>query len=336
MKAEIVLKYLTGDCSDEELVMIDQWLDEKSENREWLFELKSLWDRRTIADFSRREYLDYHFNEVLRKIELQENSLSTPASSKNRFLIAASLIAAASVLLFGVFIVSRNIGMVSKENYIVESVSSADSIRRIVLPDKSVVWLGADSKIEYLPSFSDKERKIILSGEAYFDVRKDSTRPFRVQTPEFTVKVLGTKFNVSSFNNMESAGATLFSGSIVIENDKEQELLLLTPGQKLSYSKDKRQMLIETVSKDNGAVLLTKNNFITFNSASVTALVKKLEYAYGISLNLDKRLLDSDLTYSGVLPRQDSIELVLKGLQNVIPFTFEHLDDGSFFLTGSD
>ena len=62
MNSEIILKYLTQECTEQELASLNEWLAESNDNQQWLFELKVLWDKRTLADFSRREYLDKQFD----------------------------------------------------------------------------------------------------------------------------------------------------------------------------------------------------------------------------------------------------------------------------------
>ena len=219
----------------------------------------------------------------------------------------------------------------SHTSYVVERVSSSDSIRRVILPDHSIVWLGANSEIKYLPEFDENERRVILSGEGYFDVQKNPDKPFRVETPEFTVKVLGTRFNVSCYNTRQTTDATLFSGKVVIENNKRQELLVLTPGQKVSYSKSSKQMLVENIDTENDGILL-ENKYITFKGATLQSIIKELQYAYGVNIIITGGLNNSTSIYTGSIQREDSLETVLRGLQNVIPFSFEENTDGSLVL----
>lgn len=332
MNSEIILKYLTQECTEQELALLNEWLAESNDNRQWLFELKVLWDKRTLADFSRREYLDKQFDITLQKIFRSEKEEKVSRLSLPRAKKIIAWVAAACLLAFVVNTVFvKTTFLRGNSSYVIERVSAGDSIRRITLPDHSIVWLSANSEIKYLPGFTQKERRVILSGEGYFDVQKNPDKPFRVETPEFTVKVLGTRFNVSCDNTRQTTDATLFSGKVVIENGKQQELLVLTPGQKVSYSKSSKQMLVENIEPENNGVLL-ENKYISFKGATLQSIIKELQYVYGASIIITGGLNNSASTYTGAIQREDSLEAVLRGLQNVIPFSFEENKDGSLVL----
>lgn len=332
MNTELILKYLLGECSSRELEEVKAWVEESNQNRDWLLDLKVLWDQRFIDNVSRKDYLDRNFNDILRKIEVEQNNLRKQKKQR-RLRMAVSYAVAASLISFVVlFFYNRSSYVDAKVEYVVESVSTADSIRRIQLPDNSIVWLGVNSKIEFLPSFAVNERRVVLEGEAYFDVEKDVERPFRVQTNNYVVKVLGTKFNVKSYDMESISATTLFSGKVVIENDASNELLVLTPGQKLSYSKSNKQMQIEVVPKELNESMLSENNYITFKSASIASIVERLRYAYGAKIDVDEILMLNDRTYSGVIQLHDSLESVLDALKTVISFDFVIGDSGGFLL----
>lgn len=96
---------------------------------------------------------------------------------------------------------------------------------QVVLPDNSIVWLNAESKLRFPSTFSGKERKVFASGELYFQVAKDSLSPFRVEIEGlYEVEVLGTEFNVRAYSNLPSA-TTLVNGRVLIR-DKGAKVVL--------------------------------------------------------------------------------------------------------------
>lgn len=108
----------------------------------------------------------------------------------------------------------------------------------VTLPDGSNVWLNACTTIQYPTSFNSRERFVILKGEAYFDVKKNKSRPFIVHTDAYSIEVLGTKFNVDAYPETEKFETTLMHGSVkvTLKADSSQTVIL-KPDHKLSLEK---------------------------------------------------------------------------------------------------
>lgn len=106
---------------------------------------------------------------------------------------------------------------------------------QVVLPDGSKVWLNAGSTLDYPKQFNDKTRDVQLQGEAYFEITTDKKKPFFVHTQSFSIKVLGTGFNVRAYADEDSAVAALVHGSVeVIIGEKEKRSILLKPNEKIT------------------------------------------------------------------------------------------------------
>ena len=101
---------------------------------------------------------------------------------------------------------------------------------QVVLADGTRVWLNSDSRLVYPPVFKGKERRVVLSGEAFFDVVHDEERPFIVETSRMQVEVLGTRFNVNAYEEEEFVLATLVNGSVEVSSEN-QPTLRLEPGE---------------------------------------------------------------------------------------------------------
>ena len=104
---------------------------------------------------------------------------------------------------------------------------------QVVLADGTKVWLNSASRLIYPPSFMGKERRVVLSGEAFFDVAHDAERPFIVETSRMNVKVLGTRFNVNDYVDNEEVSTTLVNGSVEIASG-DQQTFRLVPGEQAS------------------------------------------------------------------------------------------------------
>ena len=107
---------------------------------------------------------------------------------------------------------------------------------QLVLPDGSRVWLNAASSITYPASFTGGERKVSITGEAYFEIAKDEARPFIVQKKELSIQVLGTHFNVNTYDDEDAVKTTLLEGSVKVVNGNNSSVL--RPGQQAIIVKD--------------------------------------------------------------------------------------------------
>jgi len=109
---------------------------------------------------------------------------------------------------------------------------------KVMLPDGSEIWLNAESSLSFPESF-DKERRVNLSGEAYFKIARDTKRPFTVTTERMNVKVLGTEFNFRSYST-ERPQVSLVKGSVEVLSNKGAVEAILSPGQGANIDKEGR------------------------------------------------------------------------------------------------
>lgn len=123
---------------------------------------------------------------------------------------------------------------------------------KIVLPDGSQVWLNAGSNLDYNNSTFNKElREVSLNGEAYFDVTKNEAKPFIIHTKKMDIRVVGTAFNVRSYNDEKTAEASLIRGSIEVTlKDRKDQKILLKPNEKISINtQEEKQISLKTNEK---------------------------------------------------------------------------------------
>src|SRR4030095_593260 len=129
---------------------------------------------------------------------------------------------------------------------------------KIVLPDCSQVWLNAGSNLDYNNSVFNKDlREVTLNGEAYFDVTKNADKPFIIHTKKMDVKVIGTVFNVRSYNDEKTAEASLIRGSIEVTlKDRNDQKIVLIPNEKINVDYD----VIEPQVANPGKTSVIKSN----------------------------------------------------------------------------
>ncbi len=181
---------------------------------------------------------------------------------------------------------------------------------QLVLPDGSKVWLNAASSIRYPTVFTGTKREVQITGEAYFEVARNEAMPFRVRIDaETTVEVLGTHFNINSYDNEESVNTTLLEGSVQVKSKGGN--LLLKPGQQAKYVLGNIIQLKNSV--DIEKVMAWKNGVFNFEDASLQEVMRQLERWYDIDVVYEKNI--PKLEFFGKMGKDLPLSAVLRGLE---------------------
>jgi len=186
---------------------------------------------------------------------------------------------------------------------------------RIILPDGTKVWLNSLTQLKFPTQFSKQIRKVHLTGEAYFEVAKDRTKPFIVKVNNNTIEVLGTHFNVNSYNT--TFKTTLFEGSVKIANDDDSRLL--SPGQEASIVGSK--IIVDKANMRKA--LAWKNNEFYFKNYSMQSILLELSRWY--DFEIDHHGIINNKRYSGSIGRDLKLSEVLKILHYLSGYNF-HFD----------
>ncbi len=195
------------------------------------------------------------------------------------------------------------------------------------LADGTKVWLNAGSRIAFPTEFTNT-RKVHLEGEAYFEVVKDSDKPFIVSTHDVDVKVYGTKFNVSAYRNDDYTEAVLLEGSIsLVENQSLfKKETLMVPGQKAIYAKQNKDISLE---KTQTPELYTswREGWYQFSDVDLTYVTHKLERFYNVQFEFDDDVISNSSRVSGKLELKKSLDEVLSVLAKVSKTEYQRLGD---------
>ena len=150
---------------------------------------------------------------------------------------------------------------------------------QVVLADGTKVWLNSASRLIYPQSFMGKERRVVLSGEAFFDVTHDAERPFVVETSRMNVKVLGTRFNVNDYDDNEEVSTTLVNGSVEIVSGGQQAFRLV-PGEQ-AYGKEN-----ELEKREVNVRLYTSwiDGKFLFNNTELEEIAKQISRWYDVEI----------------------------------------------------
>ena len=235
MNEEILIKFLEQSCSPQELKEVDEWIQASPENRNQLFELERVWSLKNELYYAQPQRIDKAYRVFEKKY------------FKNHSSYYLTFLKYAAVLFLGIFVGIRSY-IVFHEQEITEYVNQIEvpigeraSLR---LSDGTLVWLNSGSRLEYPTHFATDNRQVRLEGEAYFEVQRDESLPFIVQTNAVDVKVLGTKFNVSSYAKEETK-VTLKEGKVQVDCDAGKESYILHPNEQIVYSEGKGAELLQ-------------------------------------------------------------------------------------------
>ena len=155
----------------------------------------------------------------------------------------------------------------------------------VTLSDGSVIKLNADSKFRFPKSFSSETRKVFLEGEAFFDIAKDSTRPFIITTQNLSIEVLGTSFNVKNYND-NNAKIAVATGKVKVYTKSLNNTLTLLPSEMAVF--DKNSQILTKTDFNPDEVFSWKNGVMYFNNNSVHEIFEELERWYGVEFRVSK------------------------------------------------
>ncbi len=190
----------------------------------------------------------------------------------------------------------------------------------LVLSDGTKVWLNALTTIKYPVKFSKGERKVFITGEAFFDVYRDVNHPFIVHTESYDVKVLGTEFNVSAYPEEKNTSATLVSGSITIPQEDGYDIQIKA-GEQYKYNRESSSVTIEQV--DVELYTSWRNDIMRIEQMPLEEIVNIIKRRYDIEFKFSDEQSRYEL-FTGKLPLNDNLAIVLEQLSKVSNIKFQY------------
>ena len=178
----------------------------------------------------------------------------------------------------------------------------------IQLADGSKVWLNAESSISFPVTFTGNERKVSITGEAYFEVAHQAVKPFFVQYGNMNVQVLGTHFNINAFHDNEQVDVTLLEGSVKINVNNQERLL--QPLQQAGVDKNGTISIIKNINVDE--VMAWKKGVFMFNHTDIATVMKMLERWYNISYEIKEPVRQH---FGGTISKDVSLSKVVEMLE---------------------
>lgn len=303
-------KHFAGECTDIETKTIHQWTNSKPENKSIFNEYEQLW---LISESNKiDENIDDEWKNFESKVFVQSESEtkiiplnSQKGSYKIFFRLAASITLIIAISALAYYFSGTKYQEVVATNTVIES----------ILPDGSQVSLNANSKIQYPATFEKNKRKIILDGEAFFDVSHDKTKPFIIEAGDVSIEVLGTSFYVKTNNENNKTEVVVKSGKVaVFETKNKESKVLLEAGQKTEFSTNETNHQI--IENNDVNFLSWKTMNLSFDNIQLSKVIEDINKAYHSDLKIINPTVNNCLIT--VSFENQNLESVLKILENTL------------------
>lgn len=305
---ELIIDYITGRLTPEKFNLLNSWIAETKENSLYFRKLQEIW----YATAPQTEHVfdkDLAYKRFLYRVK-ESTHLEPVVPRKKIFFnkrfiqIAAS---AAIIIVLGsisFLLFFSPIGSSKDEFYSITVPYGAKS--QVTLPDSTKVWLNSGTTIKYIYIAKDKVRKLVLNGEAYFEVAKMKGVPFIVETDRLDVKVLGTKFNVVSYSEDAKINVTLLEGSIALKmDDGKNKEIRLVPNKSATFYKSTN--IVEVKDVDASTSTQWSQGILIFDDEKLEQIARRLEREYNVKIDLSNALLEGSRFY-GVFNKNQSIK----------------------------
>lgn len=180
----------------------------------------------------------------------------------------------------------------------------------VLLPDSTRIYLNAGTTLRYPNKFIGKNREVFLSGEAYFDVYHDESRPFIVRAEQISIQVLGTSFNVNAYPAWKEVKTTLVEGKISVKSGRDT--IIMVPGTQVVYNKETRECVYTRVDVNN--FISWKDGYYDFENLSLEELMFIFSNWYNLEIVYMNEQVKA-LKFGGRLQRYDDVSSLLRQLE---------------------
>lgn len=312
---DLLLRYKTGNCTAEEIQKINNWFAKISDESLELSDVdKTEMSERMRGSFRRRF----------------SKSTETKRINPHRFLV---LKVAASLLLcmLVAYLLLPNINIIHPKE-LAKILPSSDRVKHtnttgklitVQLPDSSTAELKPNSEISYSKKWDDEKREVHLVGEAFFEVVKDSSRPFYVYGGTVVTKVLGTSFSVKAAKNSESVEVSVRTGKVSVyeevqnatsRNGAEASGVILTPNEKVEYFVNDKHWVTSLVEQPHSLPASNKAVDLVFSSTPMSEIIKSIERTYSIGVIIENEA-SYNCTFTGdvsMMELYDMLDVICK------------------------
>jgi transmembrane sensor len=317
----LVIKFLAGEITEEELIILKSWLEESAENRLIFDKENEIWQQTSFQTQLEHYRVDHGWKNISAKLGFgnkMPSSLTIVKKINYALLIAAAclaiLVAIGSLYLF-IDLKNKPVNVLAS----MTTVSTREGEKaHVYLPDSTEVTLNSGSSIQYDANFNLKERIVKFSGEAFFNVATNHKKPFVVKLDKMSIIATGTRFNVFSFGNEDRVETTLEEGAISV-SIPGSEAIEMKSGEQIVYFVRSKKIQVSEVATDT--YTSWKENKLRFNDTPFEEVLRRIGRKYNVRFEIASHDL-LNLKYTATFI-DESIEEVMQMLQTVSPITYK-------------
>lgn len=319
----LILKKLTDDISVQEDSQLRSWLESSKENEKEFSDFQKAWEKSRLiwqADHTKESY-----QKLAENLEFDDTSTNAKivawqrSSNIRRVAAVVALLLGISFALYFFNIQPNASNPKLAVSTVVKNIPKGKKLQTR-LPDGTKVMLNSGSSLEYPENFRE-ERVVKLAGEAFFEVKRDESRPFIVESKDLAVRVLGTSFNVSAYPKDETISVAVATGIVEVKSKTKTTgsiLAQLIPNESINYVRSSGQYSVDEFDDDH--FFAWKDGILDFKQADFDEIVEKLERWYGVEIVIETQ----HPIKSGFSGRYENatLEHVLEGVSFANDFSF--------------
>lgn len=320
---ELLPGYLSNDLQEKDRAMIDEWRSESPENEIIFQESLKAWEAMPLL----HEMEKFNSFEALKKISTRIiNQKSTNWWIPMQRVAAILLL---PLLIYSGYISIRNISLKNQQEarVVMQTISSRQGmVTQFELADGTKVWLNSGSSLQFPCLFTGELREVKLSGEAFFEVTKNENQPFLVRAKDLNIEVLGTSFNVVSYDDEKQAEVVLVEGKVSLssEIDKVNRVFgTLNPGQRAVYQDANQQVLAEEVEVDK--YIAWRDGNLIFRDDKMEDVVRRLSRWFNVEILINDPEI-KNYAYKATF-RNENLTQVLNLLKISAPIDYQIIDN---------
>ena len=310
---ELIANYLTEGLDKNALDELKTWIAASAENQQYFIRQREIWFSAVSREAASVYDKDKAFENFRNRVESQKEIQST--SSRGFSLSALWRYAAVVAIIIAVGCISYWQGEVNvKDTFADISVEAPlGSKTKLYLPDGTLVWLNAGSRMTYSQGFGVDNRKVELEGEGYFEVKRNEKIPFFVKTKDLQLQVLGTKFNFRDYPEDHEVVVSLLEGKVGLNNLlREEKEAVLSPDERAVLNKANGLLTVESVTASNASQWT--DGYLFFDEELLPDIAKELERSYNVKIHIANDSLKTFRFYGNFVRREQNIQEVLEAL----------------------
>ncbi len=311
----LIARFLGGNTTPEETDILRDWIEQSPENKKLFFEQQDLWEALNPTF----DITEGDIEKAKQRILVKTGIMPKEVGFIKRIFTFWSRIAAIAILPMLAITIYF---IIDSHNTVNEDVSLSTDYgcsSKATLPDGTIVWLNANSRLEYCQNMNRDTRDVNLHGEAYFEVYADKKRPFTVHTADINVTATGTEFNVNAYDS--NVSVTLTEGKVEVDNTEHK--VSMVPGEHLTVQNGEMNV---TKAVDTNLYCSWRNGILIFENEQINSICRRLQQIYNVEFDVDPRL--SNRTFRFIL-KGESISEVLNLFQMTAPIICSIENDSS-------